>query len=148
MNVALYFRFVATGIWAGTAVDPVHRVRDALRDKQVEAGEKLGHLLLEDGVLFGSEFGEHVVLEIDLRRMPRADADSKTTKAVADVIEQTGQAVVSAVAAGDREFGATDRQLELVEDDDDFLRLDAMVTTEGADCAPAIVHERERLQHV
>src|SRR5438309_5183259 len=123
-----------------------HRRLDPLAKGDLRGFGGAGQRRLGRGALVGIERREHVLDEIaDLaKRIRRRDTDAQAWKVLADRGHDRAHAVVRAGAALLAEADLAERKVDLIENDEQIRRLDAVTVEELPDRAPGIVHERLR----
>src|SRR5580692_402027 len=101
-------------------------------------------VFFNEGEFRRGKFSKDKILEVNLRRRFRADADAIADKAVAEVREEAGHAVVAAVAAGGRHFQAAELDGEVVVNGDDIGGYELVGAGQRGDGRTAFIHKRLR----
>src|SRR5207247_1187324 len=128
------------------AIELVHRALDAVADRDLRGLGASDDHLVRLGALIGRERREHVLREVgDLDgRIHRGDAEPQAWKRLADLARDRAHTVVRPRTATLPQSHLAERQVDLVEDDEERVRRQPVAVEELPDGSAAVVHERLR----
>ena len=99
-----------------------------------------------DGEFLRGEFSENMVGEILPGVTLATNADAEAGKGVGQILEDAGDAVVSAIAAACAKFHRPGFKCDVVVDDEKALGRNLMILQMGGDAAPALIHVGVRFE--
>src|SRR2546421_6117877 len=142
-SISVFLRFCLAAFRFRTAVELVHGRARTFQESGHRGFGSLGDELAELRLLLGRELRQHPVRAFPERR-GLADAEPDPQIAVAQVLVQAAQPVVTRRAASDLHLDAAEREIELVVGDDDRGRVRLPEARGLRHRLAARVHERLR----
>src|SRR5258708_38497606 len=134
-------RYGVSAARAVSAIELIHRALDVLERDLRGRGRATEHLL-GDRLLVVVERRQHVLREIrPLAQLRGGDADADAREALTHLAHDRAHPVVRARTAGPADAHRAERQVDLVEDHEHVLRVEAIAVEELLHGAAAVVHE-------